>query len=276
MAVTNKNYDALLYEWAVKYTQDFGFYVIPIVPRGKSLPYEGIKYDDASKDIDTINKWFDVKDGIYRGHNIGIATGRSDGVFAVDQDIEEWEDAKNFPECPVQRTPSGGYHYLFKWREGASSSTSKIQKGIDTRGGTALSIKGHIVAFPSRTENGVYVWKNICKLPEIPDWIVDKMGKPWKKGIRGNENVSETDLENKLDEEQIERMLLSIDIDSLSYEDWLMIGQSINSQRPGEDGLSLWQRWSCIFIVLFMVVVINNCHFKKCGNLFPPGFFIGF
>lgn len=245
------SYEEILYESALHYVSN-GLYVLPLRKNEKLLPpsSKGVSYSSASRSRDKIREWFEPDTGSFAGCNIGIATGRHDGVFVVDQDAEEWEDLERLPECPIQLTPSGGYHFLFRWRDGAVNSTSKIGEGIDTRGGTYDDCKGHIVVWPSKTEAGQYKWKNpdFDSIPETPDWVMDRMGKAWnnpsRSGNRGNENIEDTDLEQMLEIPQIEAMLRSIDIDGITYDDWLHIGQAINSQYPGKDGLEIWEKWS--------------------------------
>ena len=100
-----------------------GLYVVPIVKNGKALPPKkyGITYGNAARSPKVIEKWFNPDDGIFKGWNIGIATGKEGGVFALDVDtknngdktLEEFvEQYGELPEGPVQRTPSGGFHYI--------------------------------------------------------------------------------------------------------------------------------------------------------------------
>lgn len=237
-----------------------GIYVLPLVPNGKKLPSSryNINYGNASRNPKIIDKWFGP-DGIFEGWNIGIACGREGGVFAVDVDrhgsddgltnLQKLEqDYGELPPTPMQITPSGGRHYLFHWQENANSSTGKIAKSIDTRGGTEKSCKGHIVAFPSMVDDRQYEWAVGGTISEIPSWIMERMGIAWqppkKQKVRGNEEVGEDDYEQKLELEQINRMLASIDPDDTDYDKWLRIGLAIKSQYPGEEGLKIWDEWS--------------------------------
>jgi len=233
----------IVWQFATMYANN-GLYVLPLRAMGKLLPQKkyNVSYGSASKNLDQINEWFDPKTGTFAGWNIGIACGKADGVFAVDQDVESWPDSKNIPKCPTQITPRGGRHYLMNWREGAINSTSKIYEGVDTRGGTVTECKGHIVVEPSVTDVGYYKWEKgvgFNETPDTPNWVMDLMGDPWKQNIKEPDKI-----EDALDVDQIRRMLKSMDIDSLTYEDWLMVGQSVNSQYPGEDGLLIWEEWS--------------------------------
>jgi len=149
---------------------------------------------------------------------------------------------------PSQATPNGGLHYLYEWQDNATSSTGKIGPGIDTRGGTAESCKGHVVAFPSKINGKQYKWLNAGPLPHIPQWVMGKMGVPWRpmsKGLgRGNELVEDSDQEETIPLEQVNRMLTSINPNDLEYDEWIRVGMAIKSQYPGQDGLEAWDGWS--------------------------------
>lgn len=260
-----ENHADRVYMAALEYIGS-GLYVVPLMKGGKKLPIDksfNISYMSASKDPDIVKRWFDPDKGVFKGWNIGIATGKSDGVFVVDLDIKKEDGIAIFDAMavkngwplkgPVQKTATGGLHRVFLWRENASSSTAKIAKPIDTRGGTESACKGHIVAFPSVVDGKMYEWVEGGEIPATPDWIIEKMGVAWKPQAsapntrmkpRGNEGVDEDDVEQVIPVEQIQRMLDAIDINNLSYEQWLKVGMAIKSQYPGPEGLALWDEWS--------------------------------
>lgn len=236
-----------------------GLLVIPLRKDGKLLPSSstGINYGSASNNRDTIEKWFNPSTGRFAGWNIGLPCGRRGGIFVVDIDrhgeidgqrvFQEFEVEYGVVSAPKQTTPNDGTHVIFQWEDNAKSSTSKIGPGIDTRGGTESACKGHIVAAPSIVDGKEYKWEIGGVIPLVPDWIMEKMGSDWgpRRGYgRGNEEVGADDIEQTIPEEQLTRMLQHIDPDSLSYEQWLRIGQAINSQYPDDTGLSLWDTWS--------------------------------
>lgn len=249
-----------IYLAAVEYAA-YGMYILPLEKDGKSLPYQkqfNINYGSASKKPDTIEKWFHPMTGKFAGWNIGLATGRENGVFAVDIDTHGEDDGfvnlakleKEFeplPTGPIQTTPNNGEHHLFLWQDNAASSTSKIAKSIDTRGGTDKACKGHIVVFPSTVNGKMYEWKQGGNIPHIPPWVMEKMGVVWKAPVgtgRGNENITDDDVEKEVPLAQINRMLEAIDPDDLSYDEWLRVGMAIKSQHQGDDGLIVWDTWS--------------------------------
>lgn len=256
------NYDRnwQIYKSALIYI-DAGYYVLPLVKGGKAIPPKkyGISYGNAARTKKTIDKWFDPDTGRFRGWNIGIATGKEGGVFVMDVDTHGKENGYetldhilktegDLPAGPVQNTPNGGRHFLFHWQDNATSSTGKIGPAIDTRGGSVESCKGHIVAFPSIVDGKRYEWVAGGPLPEIPKWIMEKMGVPWRatqRGTgRGNELVEDADQEEIIPLEQVRRLLTSINPDEVEYDEWLRIGMAIKSQHPGPEGLAEWDDWA--------------------------------
>lgn len=290
---------------AAKMYAEAGFYVLPIVKNGKAIPpkkYQ-VSYAHAARSSKTIDKWFNPDDGVFKGWNIGLATGKQDGIFVIDVDrhgdvngfntlaeIMDKEKVK-MPECPVQITPNKGKHYVFSWQENASSSTGKIGPGIDTRGGLENICKGHVVVFPSTINGKRYLWESGGPVPPIPEWVAHKLGVPWQnKGRgpegsgRGNENITSADVEEEVPLDQIETMLNHINPNDLEYEDWLRVGMSIKSQHPNEEGLAIWDEWSssgdryeskeCIkrwtgFSEMGAVRVATLFHFAKQGGWEP-------
>lgn len=235
-----------------------GFYVIPISPGAKGIPVtkHNINYSHASRNNKTIDGWFGPE-GQFHGWNIGIACGRSDGVFAVDIDVhkangfKEWDDlaAKFKYEYvgPVAVTPSGGNHFIFLWAANCRSSTEKIAKSIDTRGGDDNVCRSHIVVWPSKIEGKAYRWEKGGQAQPVPPFIIEAMGR-WKDQAptlsRGNEEVAAEDLIPLVPLTKVAEMLTYISPDKLSYYEWLSLGMAIHSQYPGSDGLAVWNKWS--------------------------------
>lgn len=246
-----KDFDTKMHQAALLYAEH-GIPVIPLRPRSKILPEKrtGINYFSRSTKPKTMDKWFGER-GRYRGWNLGIPCGED--LFAIDLDlhgrengIENWGTfaAGREIKCPIQETPTGGRHMLMLWRENLTSSSGKLARGVDTRGGDGQP-RSHIVAWPSQTSDGSYSWIEGGDVPETPEWVSDIMGVPWaSKPGRGNEEVGEDYVEVRYELSQIAAMLDHIDTDVISYEEWLFVGQAINSQYPDKDGLQVWDAWS--------------------------------
>lgn len=136
---------------------------------------------DATCDPATITGWWS-SDPRY---NIGIATGKASGFFAVDLDqkhdgrqaLAELEEEFGYlPETVEQITPTGGRHVLFRYPDGIEirNSASRIRPGIDVRG-----TGGYILAAPSIHPNGsAYRWHHdlhpdLIPIAAAPAWLLD-------------------------------------------------------------------------------------------------------
>lgn len=259
-------YEWRLYYAAIEYAK-CGYYIIPLAKNEKRLvdKHHNVNYTTASNKVETMKKWFHPDSGKFIGYNIGIATGKENGCFVIDVDRHGGEDGlavlraleeenEMLPMGPSQSTPNGGFHYLFRWQENATSSTSKIGEAIDTRGGTKTACKGHIVTWPSMIDGKAYEWKTSGPLPMIPRWIMKAMGAAWRpdnlpapsgSGMgRGNENLCLDDFEKQVPVDQVERMLGQIDPDDMTYDQWVRVGMAIRSQYPDDEGFELWDTWS--------------------------------
>ena len=246
-----KDFDTKIHQAALLYVEH-GIPIVPLRPNSKILPEKrtGINYFSRSTKPKTMDKWFG-DNGRYRGWNIGIPCGED--LFAIDLDlhgrengIEHWAEVSGGREikCPIQQTPTGGRHLLLRWKENLTSSSGKLGAGIDTRGGDGQP-RSHVVAWPSKTDDGTYSWVAGGDIPDTPEWVSDLMGIPWAaKPGKGNEEVGEDWIEAQYALSQIAAMLDHIDTDTVSYEEWLFVGQAINSQYPDSDGLDLWDSWS--------------------------------
>lgn len=238
---------------AVMYAEA-GYYVIPIRPNEKAIPKKstGLSYNHSSKNPEKVKEWYSGK---YRGWNIGLACGAKDGIFVLD--IDNGKDKNGYEvladierdhgklQTLCQKTPSGGKHYVFRWFDNGRSSTSKIGKGIDTRGGDG-KCRSHIVAWPSEIDGNKYEWEEFGHPEDPPDFLTEILGVPWNSPEaegRGSEEVSDEDVERQYSKSEIWNMLGHIDPDDLDYDMWLQIGQAIHSQHPDE-GIKLWDKWS--------------------------------
>ena len=178
------DYNTTLWNAAQWYIKQ-GYYVVPIKKGGKALPPSsmGISYAHATNKPDIIKAWFHpelpVNGGKFKGWNIGIATGKEDGVFVMD--IDKHGDVNGYdtlnsleklhgklPDTPYQKTPNEGMHLIFKWRENAVSTTSKLGPGIDTRGGESDICRAHILLCPSKVNGKGYEWMGIVPPPAMP------------------------------------------------------------------------------------------------------------
>jgi hypothetical protein len=78
----------------------------------------------------------------FPGPLVGVPTGEASGIFVIDIDSARHDEATDWlerwspylPETRQHATRSGGWHLLFKHRAGLKNSSSKLAKGVDTRG----------------------------------------------------------------------------------------------------------------------------------------------
>lgn len=114
--------------------------------------------------------------------NVGIATGRSSGVFALDFDPKNVIDSRAvldvidaLPPTWSQQTGSGGRHWLFLMPADfePTNSTGRLPKGLDIRG-----TGGQIVASPSITDKGAYVVLTDVPAAPPPQLLLDLIRPP--------------------------------------------------------------------------------------------------
>lgn len=131
----------------------WGWPVHPLTPGGK-VPITKHGCKDATTDTEQITQWWNENPHA----NIGLATGHAFDVIDVDVPTGALEWA-NFRDNPKQlwniygwvTTPSGGWHAYVE-PTGHGNLTS-LRPGVDFRGKG-----GYVVAPPSRTPQGRYVW----------------------------------------------------------------------------------------------------------------------
>lgn len=112
------------------------------------------------------------------GVRIGVPTGEASGLFCLDVDTArhpeavQWHDrfAQQLPQTRRHQTESGGWHYLFQHRAGLRCSTSKIERGIDTRGDG-----GYIIWWPAHV---VSIEHRFMPAAPIPDWLIEALTPP--------------------------------------------------------------------------------------------------
>lgn len=238
---------------ALYYTQVAGLTVLPLRPDEKILPPQatGINYQSGSRNKATIAKWFGPG-GKFEGWNIGLPTGKMGGIVALDIDepmaleaLKKQYGADTFAG-PMQTTPRGGVHYIYQYSTGITNSTGKIAKYVDTRGGADGTCGGHVAAWPSVVDGKKYGWGQGGEITAPPPWLVTVIHTTFKAGTgRGNEEVKDEDREEKFSVEDIQRILNGINPEKLSYDEWLQVGQAVNTQLPDPNtGLKLWDLWS--------------------------------
>jgi len=167
---------------AVRYVT-LGYRVFPLVP-GLKRPHGALVLNgvlDATSDERKIRRWFTRNPT----PNIGLAC---DGLFVIDCDPgNSWpgsERLKTEAACPVQSTPRGGLHFVFRRPKGKAwiNSQSRVAHKIDTRtdGGYIVIEPSHTIDCPDEnTVEGDYVFESpllpVDGLPYPPDWLIAEL-----------------------------------------------------------------------------------------------------
>ena len=114
--------------------------------------------------------------------NVGIATGRASGIWALDIDPDHGGDATlagllaehgPLPETRTHRTGSGGTHYVFSYPpdfDVPRTAGLVLGKGIDTLGEDSL-----IVAPPSVSGKGAYTVVDDRDPVAAPAWLLQPL-----------------------------------------------------------------------------------------------------
>jgi hypothetical protein len=206
----------------------------PANPAQHKKPLTKHGFKDATTDADAIRRWW------RRWPNalIGLPTGASSGVAALDLDTKNGKDG--FAAVPdwerrspvLARTPSGGAHIYYQ-ADGAPHCTSdEIAVGVDTRGEG-----GYVIVPPSAG----YSWVNgelLTNLPALPAWPDDL-----RPAARSPERTPGTTPEANA--ELVAAALAVIPNDDLGWDDWNRIGMATFRATAGSDaGLAAFTTWS--------------------------------
>lgn len=142
----------------------------PLVPKGLK---------QATTDEATIRRWWKA----YPEANVGIATGKRSGIWAVDVDTIHEGDLSleallqehgDLPKTPHSLTGGGGDHYVLVCPPDQEIGNCKLAQGIDIKGEN-----GYIVAPPSHHASGFeYAWEVTEHFEDVapaeaPAWLRD-------------------------------------------------------------------------------------------------------
>jgi hypothetical protein len=142
------------------------------------------------------------------------------------------------PQTWKARTPSGGEHSFFRDPEGKMKSTAGVlAPGVDTRG-----VGGMIVLAPSLVKGkGVYEWINDLPIAELPQWVIDKAGRPAEQV-----SVPDAEFEPAYTQEQFEERLRLINVDQFSgkHDEWLAFMLACTHSSTVDDGKAAFIDWT--------------------------------
>jgi hypothetical protein len=131
-------------------------------------PYTLHGFKDASADPAGVAQWWQQ----WPDALIGVPTGERFVVLDLDlaKHVEalKWyeNNRERLPRTRIHVTRSGGRHLLFKPHPAIKNTTSKIERGVDTRG-----LGGYIIWWPGE---GLSVLHG-GNVTEVPEWLAELM-----------------------------------------------------------------------------------------------------
>lgn len=223
-----------------------GFAVFPLQPRGKQ-PLGGHGFKDASRDMAAVRRWWTASPDA----NVGLATGAASQCWVLDVDnkpdacgydalmaLEQKHGEKAWTSAGIiVTTPTNGLHLYFAWDSArpVRNTTSKIGKGIDTRGDG-----GYVVAPGSVRDDGEYVMVEDGLLMDAPDWLMVALADRPRVVLPSAAPVRTTAGSDADRAREALTRLSPARVDV--YDDWVQVGMALRSL--GEIGLPLWDAWS--------------------------------
>lgn len=131
----------------------------------------------ATTDTGTVRDWWESDPA----HNIGVRTGAASGLFVIDVDGEDGEQAMRKLEAEHGALPPTievltprGRHMWFSYTEPVGCSASKIGTGIDIR-----CDNGYVIAPPSihPDTKTAYQWSvdSAEKMVAAPAWVYERL-----------------------------------------------------------------------------------------------------
>ena len=155
------------------YTLQLDLPIFPLQSNSK-IPATSNGFKDATTHELAVCQWW--KDT--PSANLGLPTGQRSGLFVLDVDPKNGglDSIAKLPEIPptrTARTPSGGFHYFFRWQAPLGNSAGKLGPGLDTRGEG-----GYVVVPPSIIDGKRYEWMNEDDPADVPEWLLQRLLPP--------------------------------------------------------------------------------------------------
>lgn len=250
-------------------------------PGKHPIPANGLKV--ATTDPVTIGRWFTM----FPRANIGIATGRESGIWALDVDPGKGGDDSfnsmskryDFPDCFHSMTGGGGDHWIFAYPviEGISiPSRVEILPGLDVRGDG-----GYIVAPPSDHISGaLYEWEDGYSpfdedSEELFAEISPSIGKQFGlyRELKAESDSGEPMFQSapawNIDEAELKKIKVALSmLDADSRDHWLAAGMALHS-TGWDHSFQLWCEWaiqSDKFDIGDSRRVWNSFHYRADGS----------
>jgi len=232
---------------ALDYADKFSWAVFPLQPNTK-LPATRHGFKDATTDPTRIHSWW----GERPEFNIGIATGRISGFFAVDVDhrnggdnmlLDLMQKYGQFPST-VETITGNGSHYLFRYPDHASIPSCKLAAGIDIK-----SDGGYIVAPGSIHPNGhQYEFEGSSDpfdgiaIVDAPAWLLERVIRT-SQPLAGHSMAAPRN--QYVDPDRVEELQAALaHIPADEYDLWIRIGLALFALDNDDTGFRLWDEWS--------------------------------
>lgn len=132
-----------LYADAYKYSEVYGFSVIPVGKDKKPLIQSWKSYQTERASSEQLKNWWTQ----FPDANIGIVTGQISGITVIDVDTHKGASSLPFPATFTVKTGNGGQQLYYKYAPGLTVSANAYSQfpHVDIR-----SDGGYVVAPPSR------------------------------------------------------------------------------------------------------------------------------
>ena len=172
-----------------------GFYVFPIVADGK-IPAVKAFTEKATCDASEVAALW-----LNRNNNIGIATSKffgGEALLVVDVDNKGDKNGSDillglelaghdFPKTLTQKTPTGGYHMIYKVKTAVKQGVNVLGDGLDIR-----SRGGYILGAGSQIKGKSYTIDN-TPIADAPRWMIQRCKASVKKEARKKQPKIEVD-----------------------------------------------------------------------------------
>jgi DNA-binding transcriptional ArsR family regulator len=142
-------------------------------------------FKDASSDPERITEMFSR----LPEPSIGLRTGRSSGVVALDQDprhggfdsLDRLEaEHDKMPDTRLHHTGGGGVHSLFQYPEGVELKSKVLAPGLELKAGTGI-----VLPPSNHASGGKYRALNATPLAPLPSWVLELILKPDLRVVEG-------------------------------------------------------------------------------------------
>lgn len=189
-------------------------------------------------------KWPNANIGIWlEGSDLLILdidkNDKKDGFKGL-QEIMAHEQQTALPQTLLCKTPSGGEHHYFKFREGVPNKANSLGPGLDTWH------SGHyVIVPPSNHLKGTYIWAGgDSSVASYPDWLMPKSREPvGGKAKAGRPAKERLDIN---DPDEIDRLSHALKfVDNTNRELWVQVGFAIARAFDwSERGFQVYDVWS--------------------------------